>query len=165
MISGFCRALNISIIKNRMKPVILSVLLLLITYPVTGYAEEPLPPDGFIKITEDLLNMLSALEDDARNSNFNQLNNPVIQNKFYTVSASLKQYEDRSLGTVYSWPEGQQKKIASEMYRVNFLYRAYSLTQNDEFRLKAEKSLITVQELFHDYISHAMTGKTGYMDD
>jgi hypothetical protein len=165
MISGFCRALNISIIKDRMKPVIFSVLLLLITFPVTVYAEEPLPPDGFIKITEDLLNMLSALEDDARNSNFNQLDNPVIQKKFYTVSASLKKYENLSTGTVNSWPEGQQKKIASEVYSVNFLYRAYSLTQHDEFRLKAEKSLIKVQELFHDYISHSKTGKIGYIDN
>jgi hypothetical protein len=148
-----------------MKHIIFSLLyLLIIIFPATGFTEEPLPREGFIKITEHLLNTLNVLEDDAQNGNLNQLHNPSIQDKFDIISTSLQEYEHNESGTVLSWPEGQQKKIASELQIANFHYRAYSMSQNTDFRQSGEKSLQTVRDLFRDYRNHPNTSKKGYFE-
>jgi hypothetical protein len=157
--------LNCADNEDGMKHIILSLLLLfLITYPATAYAEEPLPREGFIKITEHLLNTLNVLEDHARNGNLDQLHNPVIQDKFDIVTATLQEYEHYASGTVHSWPEGQQKKIASELQLANFHYRAYSMNQNTDFRQSGEQSLQTVRDLFRDYRNRPNTSKKGYFE-
>ncbi len=136
-----------------MKHIILSLLLLLIiVHPATGFTEEPVPRESFITITEHLLNVLNVLENDAKNDNLNQLHNPVIQEKFDTVSASLQEYEYQSPGSVNTWPEGPQKTIASELHATNFHYRAYSMSQHNDFRQEAEKSLQKVRQMLREYM-------------
>jgi hypothetical protein len=90
------------------------------------------------------------------------LNNPVIQDKFNIVSASLQEYEDLSSGSVISWPEGQQKKIASELKVANFLYRAYSMSQHTGFRQSGEKSMQTVRNLYREYRKGLQPNQKGY---
>ncbi len=141
------------------RAIVLLILLFLISCPTAGYTAEPLPPEGFIKITENLLNALNSLEDEARDSTFKQLNNPIVQDRFNRVSATLKKYEARSSGTVHSWPEGQQKKIVTKLQAANFHYRAYSMSQSLDYRKSGEKSLQSARDLFRVYRNTVEAGK------
>ncbi len=136
-------------------------LLFIFIFSPFGFAEEPIPHEGFIEITENILDKFDVLEDNARNSNFNQLENPEIQKKFEEIRTTLKEYERYRSGTIYNWFEGKQKEIASELHAVNFLYRAYSLSEYNAFRHNAEKSLQKVRHLFRNYIKHVKIRNKG----
>ena len=130
----------------------LFTLLFVITGPLSGFSEEPVSPDGFIEITEHILEKFNVLENRARNSNFNQFRNPVLQDKFDEIRTDLERYEKHTLINVNNWPEGQQKTIASELHATNFHYRAYSMSQHNSFRQEAEKSLQKVRQKLREYI-------------
>ncbi len=149
---------------STMKVIIIQALLLFILNPVAVFSEETVPHAGFIAITETALDTLNTLEGEARKDNFNQLQNPALQKKFEKISSTLDEYEDYSANPVYSWPEGQQKKIASELHAANFLYRAYSMSQYDKFRQDGEKSLKIVRDNYHDYLNAMKSGKKLYID-
>ena len=137
-----------------MKKTIILFILAILFYPLTGYAEEPVLTEGFIEITEDVLDKFYVLEDSARNSNFNQFRNPVLQQRFDEIRTVLAEYDKFASKNVHNWPDGQQKEIASELHATNFHFRAYSLSQYNKFMQAAEKSLTRAQSLFRDYVSH-----------
>ena len=113
---------------DMIRTILLVFVATLILYPASGFAEEPVPFEDFIEITKDVLVTFDVLEKDARNGDFNQLRNPGVREKFDDIRAGLTQYEKYVLASVNKWPDGQQKKIASELHETNFLYRAYSLS-------------------------------------
>lgn len=135
------------------------------TYILPGFANEPVHQDGFVAITKNVLDKFNVLKDDARNSNFNQLKNHKLHEQFDEIRILLKEYENDTANNVYSWPEGRQKEIVSKLHVANFLYRSYSLTQHDEFRENAEKSLLKAQDLFQKYISQVKNSKKGYWNN
>jgi hypothetical protein len=161
-----------------MKKTILSlVILAILIFPLKGFAEEPVPHKGFVQITETILNKLDVLNDNARNGNFNQLKNPELQKQFDDLRTVLNEYEKYAPKNFNYWPAGKQKDIASKLYTTNFLYRAYSLSQHNEYRQNAEKSLQKARELFREYtaqqkvqkifrtyLSHVKTSEMGFID-
>ena len=140
------------------KNIISAFIAALILCPLAGFAGEPLPFEEFIEITKDVLDTFEVLEEDARTGDFNLLRNPGVREKFDDIRTGLTLYERYIMASVKQWPEGQQKKIASELHEVNFLYRAYSLSENNRFRKQAESSLHKTRELYFDYVRHIESG-------
>jgi hypothetical protein len=146
--------------KHVMIRIILSVFVAtLIMSPLAVLAAEPVPFDQFIEITKDVLVTFEVLEKDARNGDFNHLRNSGVRETFDEIRDGLTQYERYVVASVKNWPEGQQKEIASELHEVNFLYRAYSLSESNKFREQAENSLHKTRELYRDYVRHAKAGE------
>ncbi|RJQ43553.1 MAG: hypothetical protein C4538_11835 [Nitrospiraceae bacterium] len=142
-----------------MKGTLFCIVLLFVISTSAGFAAEPVPLDGFIKITSTLLDKFDLLDQTARRGNFNQFNNSELQEKFDDIRTLLKEYEHYSSDTVNAWPDGEQKEIASALFEINFLYRAYSMSQDNQFRHKAEEGLKKVREDFRQYVIHAVPGR------
>lgn len=144
------------------RQLMLLIVLLLSMDPVSGVAEESVPRDSFIEITENILDQFNVLMDEARQGNFNQLKNPEIQAKFNRIGAELQEYEGYGRGSIQTWHDGRQKEVAERLHTTNFLYRAYSLSQHDLFREKAEMHLMKARELYQDYAGTAGTNERVY---
>lgn len=141
------------------RQVMLFIVLLLSMDPVSGSAEESVPRSSFIEITEHVLEQFDALIDDARQGNFNQLKNPVIQARFDRIRTDLQEYEGYGAGSIRAWREGRQKDVAERLYAANFFYRAYALTQVDDYREKAETTLQKAREIYQEYSGSVKTNR------
>lgn len=130
----------------RIKTLVLSLLLALLTHSATAWAAEPIPRAEFIRMTEEILNSLDRVEAVFRDSDAKVMEAKLALREF---DISTKKYDRYVRGR---WPEGKQAEIAWAFAKA---WMAYDLTLSEgtygKSHKDAEASTQEVRDLFAKY--------------
>lgn len=129
---------------NRLTLIFVALLFFII--PSYSHAEEPIPKEEFVKITDGVLDVLDEVETIASNPQSMKIEAKKVLDKFKTVQKKYNRY------VVGKWPEGAQRDIVGKLFLSSITWETVSISWTPDTLEKAKDASNKARQAYSDYL-------------